>query len=391
MARALPLAVPGSDLGPADKTRYSRHLLLPEVGEEGQRRMQNSRVLVVGAGGLGSPALLYLAAAGVGTIGVIDHDEIEVSNLQRQVVHREDGVGRRKTDSARDAVLALNSGIDVRIHDVRLDAQNAVDVFSSYDLVIDGTDNFATRYLVNDAAALAGIPYVWGSIFRFSGQVSVFWAGHGPTYRDLFPEPPPPGMVPSCAEGGVLGVLPAIIGSIMSAEALKLLLGIGDSLLGRVLVVDALSMTFDSFPIDPDPAAPIITELDDYEALCGLTATREFDADASAITVEELAQWIDERARGERQFILVDVRSPGEREISSIPGSVAIPVARFTSGAPLPELSDDLPVVLHCKAGTRSAACLEALHTYYHRSDAVHVAGGIDAWIERIDPTQARY
>jgi adenylyltransferase/sulfurtransferase len=265
-----PLVEPGPQLSPEQVRRYSRHLLLPDVGVLGQRRLRAARVLVVGAGGLGSPALLYLAAAGVGRIGIVDDDVVEVSNLQRQVVHGQADLGRPKVESARDRVLEVNPEVDVVAHRLRLDSSNALELMSGYDLVLDGTDNFATRYLVNDACAILGLPYVWGSIFRFDGQVSVFWAAHGPTYRDLHPDPPPPGSVPSCAEGGVLGVLCGAVGSVMATEAVKLITGAGEPLVGRVLVYDALDMSWRTVTVRRNPAVAPITELVDYVAFCGV-------------------------------------------------------------------------------------------------------------------------
>jgi sulfur-carrier protein adenylyltransferase/sulfurtransferase len=267
-----PLVEPAAELSKAEVARYSRHLIIPDVGVDGQKRLKNAKVLVVGAGGLGSPALLYLAAAGVGTLGVIDFDVVDESNLQRQVIHGQSDIGRPKGESARDSVREINPFVEVNLHQVRLDSSNVLDIFRDYDLILDGTDNFATRYLVNDACVLLGKPYVWGSIFRFEGQVSVFWAEYGPQYRDLYPEPPPPGMVPSCAEGGVLGVLCASIGSIMVTEGIKLITGIGEPLLGRLMVYDALEMTYRTIRVRRDPTAKPVEELIDYEAFCGVVS-----------------------------------------------------------------------------------------------------------------------
>ena len=269
-----PLVEPADGLSPEEVERYSRHLIIPEIGAIGQRRLKNAKVLVIGAGGLGSPALLYLAAAGVGTLGIIDDDDVDLSNLQRQVIHGVADVGRPKIESARDAIAALNPLVDVRLHNVRLDASNALELFAGYDLILDGADNFATRYLVNDAAAILGKPYVWGSIFRFDGQVSVFWEQHGPTYRDLYPEAPPAGSVPSCGEGGVFGMLCAAVGSLMVTEAVKLITGVGRSLLGRVALYDALGGTWREIKVARDPAAERVTELTDYEAFCGIAPRR---------------------------------------------------------------------------------------------------------------------
>src|SRR5215204_2098585 len=341
-----PLVEPAAELSKDEVARYSRHLIIPDVGMTGQRRLKNAKVLVVGAGGLGSPALLYLAAAGVGTLGIVDFDVVDESNLQRQIIHGQSDIGRPKSESARDSIREVNPLVRVNLHQVRLDSSNVLDIFRDYDLVVDGTDNFATRYLVNDACVLLGMPYVWGSIFRFEGQVSVFWAEHGPQYRDLYPEPPPPGMVPSCAEGGVLGVLCASIGSIMVTEAIKLITGIGEPLLGRLMVYDALEMTYRTIRVRKDPTAEPVTELIDYEAFCGVVSHEAAQAAAgSTITPTELKAKLD---RGDR-LMLVDVREPHEYEIVKIPGSVLIPKDRILSGEALAELPQDKQIVLHCK------------------------------------------
>ncbi|MBN9800478.1 adenylyltransferase/sulfurtransferase MoeZ [Pseudonocardia alni] len=386
-----PLVEPAAELTKDEVERYSRHLIIPDVGMDGQKRLKNAKVLVVGAGGLGSPALLYLAAAGVGTLGIVEFDVVDESNLQRQVIHGQSDVGRPKAESARDSIREVNPFVDVRLHNERLTSENVLDVFRDYDLILDGTDNFATRYLVNDAAVLLGKPYVWGSIFRFEGQASVFWEdapnGQGLNYRDLYPEPPPPGMVPSCAEGGVLGVLCASIGSIMVNEAIKLLTGIGEPLLGRLVIYDALETTWRQVKIRKDPETPKITELIDYEAFCGTVTQEAQDAAAgSTITVGELKQMID----AGKDFQLIDVREPHEYEIVRIPGSVLIPKDRILSGAALSEIAQDKPVVLHCKSGGRSAEALAALHKAGFR-DAVHVGGGVLSWVKQIDPSQPTY
>ncbi|WP_075554217.1 adenylyltransferase/sulfurtransferase MoeZ [Pseudonocardia sp. Ae505_Ps2] len=383
-----PLVEPAAELTKEEVERYSRHLIIPDVGMDGQKRLKNAKVLVVGAGGLGSPALLYLAAAGVGTLGIVEFDVVDESNLQRQVIHGQSDVGRPKAESARDSIREVNPFVDVRLHNERLTSENVLDVFRDYDLILDGTDNFATRYLVNDAAVLLGKPYVWGSIFRFEGQASVFWEdapnGQGLNYRDLYPEPPPPGMVPSCAEGGVLGVLCASIGSIMVNEAIKLLTGIGEPLLGRLVIYDALETTWRQVKIRKDPETPKITELIDYDAFCGTVTQEAQDAAAgSTITVGELKQMID----AGKDFQLIDVREPHEYEIVRIPGSVLIPKDRILSGAALSEIAQDKPVVLHCKSGVRSAEALAALHKAGFR-DAVHVGGGVLSWVKQIDPSQ---
>ncbi|MCP2259609.1 adenylyltransferase and sulfurtransferase [Streptoalloteichus tenebrarius] len=382
-----PLVEPAAELSKEEVARYSRHLIIPDVGVDGQKRLKNAKVLVVGAGGLGSPALLYLAAAGVGTLGIVEFDVVDESNLQRQVIHGQSDIGRPKAESARDSIADINPFVKVNLHQLRLDSTNVLDVFRDYDLILDGTDNFATRYLVNDACVLLGKPYVWGSIFRFEGQVSVFWAEHGPQYRDLYPEPPPPGMVPSCAEGGVLGVLCASIGSIMVTEAIKLITGIGETLLGRLMVYDALEMTYRTIRIRKDPQATPVTELIDYEAFCGVVSDAAQEAAANhTITPLELKQKFD---RGD-DFLLVDVREPHEYEIVSIPGSVLIPKDRILNGDALAELPQDRPIVLHCKSGQRSAEALAALHRAGF-ADAVHVGGGVLGWARQIDPSLPTY
>ena len=382
-----PLVEPGPELTRSEVQRYSRHLIIPEVGVPGQRRLKNARVLVIGAGGLGSPALLYLAAAGVGTLGIIDDDVVDESNLQRQVIHGQADLGRSKAQSAAEPVAQVNPLVRTVLHEQHLDSGNALDLFADYDLVLDGTDNFATRYLVNDACALLGKPYVWGSIFRFEGQVSVFWSGHGPTYRDLYPVPPPPGSVPSCAEGGVLGVLCAAVGSVMSTEAIKLITGIGRSLLGRLLVYDALEMRYRTVALRPDPTAAPVTELVDYQAFCGVSTPAAAAAAAGhTITASELRQ----RLSDGDDVLVVDVREPAERAIVAIPGSVLIPKDRILSGEALAELPQDRPIVLYCKSGGRSAECLAALHGAGF-ADAVHVGGGVLAWIDQVDPSLPRY
>ena len=335
-----PLVEPASELTIDEVRRYSRHLIIPDVGMDGQKRLKNAKVLVIGAGGLGSPALLYLAAAGVGTLGIIDDDVVDESNLQRQVIHGQSDIGVPKVDSAAASVAEVNPYVKVIKHNLRLDEDNVLDIFKDYDLILDGTDNFATRYLVNDAAVILNKPYVWGSIYRFEGQVSVFWAQEGPQYRDLYPEPPPPGMVPSCAEGGVLGVLCASIGSIMVTEAIKLITGIGDPLIGRLMVYDALEMRYTTLKIQRDPNGTPPTELlGDYEAFCGAISEEAAEAAAdSTISVGTLDGWLKERADGGRDFVLVDVREPVEYDINRIPGSVLIPKGEFLSGSALEQL-----------------------------------------------------
>ncbi|WP_436494004.1 adenylyltransferase/sulfurtransferase MoeZ [Actinokineospora sp. HUAS TT18] len=386
-----PLVEPAQELTKEEVERYSRHLIIPDVGVDGQKRLKNAKVLVVGAGGLGSPALLYLAAAGVGTLGIVDFDVVDESNLQRQVIHGVSDVGKPKAQSAKESIAEINPLINVVLHQEHLNSTNALDIFADYDLILDGTDNFATRYLVNDAAVLLGKPYVWGSIFRFEGQVSVFWEdapnGQGLNYRDLYPEPPPPGMVPSCAEGGVLGVLCASIGSIMVTEAIKLLTGIGEPLLGRLMVYDALEMSYRTIKIRKDPETKPIEGLIDYEAFCGVVSDDAQTAAAgNTITPRELKDKFD---RGD-DFLLVDVREPHEYEIVKIEGSVLIPKDRILSGQAFVELPQDRPIVLHCKSGVRSAEALAALHKAGF-ADAVHVGGGVLGWAREIDTSLPTY
>jgi len=386
-----PLVEPAAELTKDEVERYSRHLIIPDVGMAGQKRLKNAKVLVVGAGGLGSPALLYLAAAGVGTLGIVEFDEVDASNLQRQIIHGQSDVGRPKAESARDSIKEVNPYVEVRLHQLRLDSSNVMDVFADYDLILDGTDNFATRYLVNDAAVLSGKPYVWGSIFRFEGQASVFWEdapnGQGLNYRDLYPEPPPPGMVPSCAEGGVLGVLCASIGSIMVNEAIKLITGIGEPILGRLVIYDALEMTYRQVKVRKDPDTPKITELIDYEAFCGTVSDdAQQAAVGNTITALELKEMID----AGKDFALIDVREQNEWDIVNIPGATLIPKDRILSGEVLSELPQDKPIVLHCKSGARSAEALAVLHKAGF-ADAVHVGGGVLAWVKQVDPSLPTY
>jgi len=391
--RLPPLVEPATELSTNEVKRYSRHLIIPDVGMTGQKRLKNAKVLCVGAGGLGSPALLYLAAAGVGTLGVIDFDVVDESNLQRQIIHGQSDVGRPKALSARDSIKEVNPYITVVVHEESLDSDNVMEIFAGYDLIVDGTDNFATRYLVNDACVLLGKPYVWGSIYRFDGQASVFWAEYGPCYRCLYPEPPPPGMVPSCAEGGVLGVLCASIGSIQVTEAIKLITGIGESLAGRLMIYDALEMSYRSLNIrkDPDCAIcgdnPSITELIDYDAFCGAISADAQDAvSGSTITATELKTMLDRND----DIFLVDVREPNEYEIVSIPGAMLIPKDKFLTGAALELLPQDRRIVLHCKSGVRSAECLAVVKNAGF-SDAVHVGGGILSWVNTVDPSLPVY
>lgn len=386
-----PLVRPAAELTREEVARYSRHLIIPDLGVDGQKRLKNAKVLVIGAGGLGSPTLLYLAAAGVGTIGIVEFDVVDESNLQRQIIHGQSDIGRSKAQSARDSVLEINPLVEVRLHELRLDPENAVELFAQYDLILDGTDNFATRYLVNDAAVLAHKPYVWGSIYRFEGQVSVFWEdapdGLGLNYRDLYPEPPPPGMVPSCAEGGVLGILCASIASVMGTEAIKLITGIGDSLLGRLMVYDALDMTYRTIKIRKDPATPKITELIDYEAFCGVISDEASAAVAdSTITPRELRELLD----ADKKVALIDVREPVEWDIVHIDGAELVPKSTLESGDGLAKLPQDRQAVLYCKTGIRSAEALVAVKKAGF-SDAVHLQGGIAAWAKQVDPDMVMY
>ncbi|MBA3310631.1 MAG: adenylyltransferase/sulfurtransferase MoeZ [Nocardioidaceae bacterium] len=396
-----PLVEPAAELTVDEVRRYSRHLIIPDVGMAGQKRLKNAKVLVIGAGGLGSPALLYLAAAGVGTLGIVEFDEVDESNLQRQIIHGQSDIGKSKAISAKESLAETNPLVDVVVHNERLDNDNVMGIFEQYDLIVDGTDNFATRYLVNDAAVLLGKPYVWGSIYRFDGQASVFWAaapgGTSPCYRCLYPEPPPPGMVPSCAEGGVLGVLCASIGAIQVNEAIKLLTGIGEPLLGKLMIYDALEMEYRKLGVRKDPNCavcgdnPTVTELIDYETFCGAISDEAADAAAdSTISVTTLEHWLKERENGERDFTLVDVREPNEYEINKIPGSVLIPKGEFLNGNALEQLSSDRPVVLHCKSGARSAEALAVIKGAGF-ADSVHVGGGIVAWVNQIDQSQPSY
>ena len=383
MVHLPPLVEPAGELTPEDVARYSRHLIIPSVGTDGQKRLRNARVLVVGAGGLGSPALLYLAAAGIGTLGIVEFDDVELSNLQRQIIHGRSDVGRPKAESAKESILELNDGVEVRLHRVRLDSSNALELFAQYDLVLDGTDNFATRYLVNDAAALVGIPYVWGSIYRFEGQVSVFWdgapGGVGINYRDLYPEAPPPGMVPSCAEGGVLGVLCASIGSVMVTEAIKLITGIGETLLGRLMIYDALAMSYRTVRLTRDPHRTPITELIDYEEFCGVVPAVE--SAGEEITPVQLRAMLESG----REVALIDVREPVEWDIVRIDGARLIPKDRILSGAAMAELPQHVPIVLYCKTGIRSAEVLDAV-VGAGFTGASHLQGGIVEWAKQIEP-----
>ncbi len=395
-----PLVEPADELTVDEVRRYSRHLIIPDVGMAGQKRLKNAKVLVIGAGGLGSPALLYLAAAGVGTIGIADYDEVDESNLQRQVIHGQSDIGKSKARSAKQSIAEVNPYVHVVLHEERLDNDNVMGVFEGYDLIIDGTDNFATRYMVNDAAYFLKIPYVWGSIYRFDGQASVFAPMLGeelPCYRCLYPEPPPPGMVPSCAEGGVLGVLCASIGSIQATEAIKLITGIGAPAAGRLMIYDALEMEYRKLAVRKDPNCALcgenatVTGLIDYDAFCGAVSDEAAEAAAdSTISVVQLEHMLKQREEGARDFVLIDVREPNEYEINRIPGSVLIPKDEFLNGNAFSRLPQDKQIVLHCKVGGRSAEVLAAVKGAGY-SDAVHVGGGVAAWVSQIDPSQPSY
>ena len=376
-------------LSHAEVLRYSRHLLLPEVGMEGQRKLKAARVLTIGAGGLGSPLSLYLAAAGVGTIGIVDFDVVDLTNLQRQIVHGTSTLGKSKLESAKARLTDLNPNLTVESHEARLSAENALEIFREYDIVVDGTDNFPTRYLVNDACVLLGKPNVYGSIFRFEGQASVFYAKEGPCYRCLYSEPPPPGLVPSCAEGGVLGVLPGIIGSIQALETIKLILGAGDSLIGRLVLFDALKLKFRELKLRKDPDCPLcgerptIHELIDYEAFCGIGAAPAYQG--PEIVVEQLKDELDEKGES---LILVDVREPHEWEIAHIEGARLIPLSQLPDR--IAELDGHAEIVTYCHKGSRSMKALEILRGAGH-GRVRSLAGGIDAWAARVEPGMARY
>ncbi len=389
IAGGAPATAEAKPLSHAEMLRYSRHLLLPEVGVSGQRKLKAARVLTVGAGGLGSPLSLYLAAAGVGTIGIVDFDVVDLTNLQRQIVHGTSMLGRPKLESAEQRLTDLNPNVSIERHETRLTSGNALDIIREYDIVVDGTDNFPTRYLVNDACVLLGKPNVYGSIFRFEGQASLFFAERGPCYRCLYSEPPPPGLVPSCAEGGVLGVLPGIIGSIQALETIKWIIGAGSSLLGRLVLFDALKLRFRELELRKDPACPIcgtnptIRELIDYEAFCGIDAEPAYAG--PEITAEELRREMDEEGR---DLVLVDVREPHEWEIAHIEGATLIPLNQLPER--LSELDGHAEIVTHCHHGARSMKALEILKGAGF-GKVRSLAGGIDSWAERVEPRLARY
>lgn len=382
----------GPPLSGAELRRYSRHLSIPEVGIEGQRRLKDARILLIGVGGLGSPAALYLAAAGVGHLGLVDHDVVDLTNLHRQLLHDTPWVGHPKLASARARLAALNPEVEVVTHETRLDSSNALEVLRGWDLVVDGSDNFPTRYLVNDACVLSGVPLVYGAVLRFEGQASVFGERGGPCYRCLFPEPPPPGLIPNCADAGVLGVLPGIVGAIQATEAIKLILGEGDTLAGRLLLIDALRMEFRELSIRRDPSCPVcgddpsVTELIDYELFCGEAAADEPAMFCPEIDVVELKRRFDANEACQ----LVDVREEYELEICNLEsvGARHIPLARLPDR--LDELRDDAPLIVMCRSGIRSAQAVAYLQTVGFRN-AVNLAGGIVAWAQRIDPEMPTY
>jgi sulfur-carrier protein adenylyltransferase/sulfurtransferase len=409
-----------------DFERYSRHLILPEVGVEGQKRLKSASVLCIGTGGLGAPLLLYLAAAGVGRIGIVDFDVVDTSNLQRQVIHGTSWVGKPKIQSAKDRILEINPHCQVDLYETRFTSENALDIIKDYDIVADGTDNFPTRYLVNDACVLLGKPNVYGSIFRFEGQATVFnhkggWkrpAGWdalssdekkaarqkgqdwvydselpGPNYRDLYPDPPPPGLVPSCAEGGVLGILPGIIGVIQATETVKIILGQGQTLSGRLMLYDALNMKFRELKLQPNPERPVIEKLIDYEEFCGIPQAKAAEAEAQSemqeITVTELKSLLDS---AKNDFVLLDVRNPHEVEIAAIPGAVLVPLPEIENGQgaqKVKELIGDKKLIVHCKAGGRSAKAIGILKQ--HGIDGTNVVGGITAWSREVDASVPEY
>ncbi|MBD2114615.1 MULTISPECIES: molybdopterin-synthase adenylyltransferase MoeB [Cyanophyceae] len=373
--------------------RYSRHIILPEVGLDGQKKLKAASVLCVGTGGLGSPLLLYLAAAGIGRIGIVDFDTVDQSNLHRQVIHSESWVGKPKIESAKSRILEINPHCQVDLYETRLSAENALGIFEPYDVVVDGTDNFPTRYLVNDACVLLGKPNVYGSIFRFEGQATVFNYQDGPNYRDLYPEPPPPGLVPSCAEGGVLGVLPGIIGVIQANETIKVILGTGKTLSGRLLLYNALEMTFRELKLRPNPVRPVIDKLIDYEEFCGIPQARmEAEkelAEISEMTVTELKQVLDS---GADDVVLLDVRNPNEYEIARIPGSVLVPLPDIENGEGVDKvksLVNGHRLIVHCKMGGRSAKALGILKQ--HGIEGTNVKGGITAWSKEVDASVPEY
>jgi adenylyltransferase/sulfurtransferase len=385
-------AKPLPELTKDDYKRYSRHLILPEVGVEGQQKLKAAKVLCIGAGGLGSPVALYLAAAGVGTIGIVDFDVVDFSNLQRQILHSTNDIGKPKLQSAKEKLVAMNPHINVVTHDAALSSENALEIFKDYDIVVDGTDNFPTRYLVNDACVLLGKPNAYGSIFRFEGQASVFATKEGPCYRCLYPEPPPPGLVPSCAEGGVLGVLPGVVGCIQATETIKLIIGAGEPLIGRFLIFDALRMKFRELKLRKDPDCPVcgthptVTKLIDYEQFCGVPSAAEapVSGNTTEITAVELKKRLD---RGDK-LTIVDVREPHEYQINKIAGSVLIPLGDIPKR--YVELDPNDELVMQCKVGGRSAKAADFLRSKGYKK-VLNLSGGILDWIDKVDPSQPKY
>lgn len=381
------------ELSKEEVQRYSRHIILPEVGLEGQKKLKAASVLCIGTGGLGSPLLLYLAAAGIGRIGIVDFDIVDSSNLQRQIIHGTSWVGKPKIVSAKDRILEINPYCQVDLYETRISSENALDILAPYDVIIDGTDNFPTRYLTNDACVLLDKPNVYGSIFRFEGQATVFNYQGGPNYRDLYPEPPPPGMVPSCAEGGVLGVLPGVIGTIQATEAIKIILGAPDTLSGRLLLYNAWEMKFRELKLRPNPIRPVIEKLIDYEQFCGIPQAKAQEAaeqqKMTEMTVVELKELIDSNAN---DYILIDVRNPNEYQIANIPNSVLIPLPDIENGAAIPkikELVNGYRLIAHCKMGGRSAKALAILKEA--GIEGINVKGGISAWSREVDSTVPEY
>jgi sulfur-carrier protein adenylyltransferase/sulfurtransferase len=382
---------PTAQLSRDEILRYSRHLIMPEVGMDGQLKLKQAKVLCIGAGGLGSPLALYLAAAGVGTLGIVDFDVVDFTNLQRQVIHDTNDVGRPKLASARETIADINPNVEVVGYETRLTSENALDIFKDYDVIADGTDNFPTRYLVNDACVLLGKPNVYASIFRFEGQASVFYAKEGPCYRCLYPEPPPPGLVPSCAEGGVLGVLPGIMGSLQALETIKIVLGKGRPLIGRLLLFDALNLKFRELKLHKNPDCPVcgahpsVTRLIDYEQFCGIRGEEYVESTkVPEITPAEVKKWMDEA----KPFVLVDVREPHEFQICRIPGSTLIPLGEVPKR--MNELNSADEIVVHCRSGMRSAKAVELLMQAGFRK--IHnLKGGVLAWSDEVDPSMPKY
>jgi sulfur-carrier protein adenylyltransferase/sulfurtransferase len=393
------VAVESSDLPSLSNdeiARYSRHLIMPEVGMEGQRKLKAARVLMIGTGGLGAPTGMYLAAAGVGTLGVVDFDVVDASNLQRQIVHGTKDVGRPKIESARDRLNDINPNVKIETYETRLSSENALELFRDYDIVVDGTDNFPTRYLVNDACVLTGKPNVYGSIFRFEGQASVFWAARGACYRCLYPEPPPPGLVPSCAEGGVLGVLPGIVGAIQANETIKLILGGGQTLINRLLLFDAWKMRFRELKLRKDPECPVcgeratIKELIDYEEFCGLRpAAAEVKTEETRTMEEITATELKQRLERGDDLQIIDVREPNEFDIARIPDTRLIPLGQVVNR--MGEIEEGRETVVHCKGGVRSARAIEALTRAGFKGRLINLKGGITAWSDEVDPSVPKY